>query len=84
MGRFAMIQALTGTVHGKTILLTTTPGIADGQEVEVVIRPKAHGEQSGEGIMKSAGGWAAYPEMDEIMDQIHRERALERRPSSAP
>jgi len=33
----------------------------------------------GEGIRRSAGGWADCPEMEAIMEKIHQERKLERR-----
>ena len=36
----------------------------------------------GEGILRSAGGWVDYPEMDAIMERIHQERKLERRPQT--
>ena len=31
--------ALRGIIHGKTIELAEAPGLAEGQEVEVVVRP---------------------------------------------
>ena len=76
-----MTKKLHGKVHGKTIELTEDPGVADGQEVELSIEipppPKW-----GEGIRRSAGGWASYPEMDEILERIHQGRKQERRPQS--
>jgi hypothetical protein len=33
----------------------------------------------GEGILRSASGWADHPEIDDIMDRIHQDRKLERR-----
>jgi hypothetical protein len=79
-----MDQTVTGTIHGNTIVLDATPAVADGQAVEVVIRPMPTRNNWGEGIVNSAGGWAAYPEMDAIMDNIHAQRKLERRDSSSP
>jgi hypothetical protein len=77
-----MIQKVNGTVHGKMIELDSPLNMADGQAVVVTVSPLSVSETWGEGIKKSAGGWAAYPEMDEIMDRIHAERKLERRSSS--
>ena len=34
----------------------------------------------GEGILRSAGGWADCPELDAIMEEIYRSRKVERRP----
>jgi hypothetical protein len=78
-----MIQKLNGRVHGKTIELDSPLNIADGQAVAVTVCPISVSEPWGEGIKSSAGGWAAYPEMDEIMDRIHAERKLERRSSDS-
>ena len=74
-----MTKKLHGTVHGKTIELDEDPGVADGQEVELQIQI-ATARKWGEGILRSAGGWAEYPEMDDIMEKIYQERKLERRP----
>jgi len=79
-----MIEKATGVVHGKTIELDGPLTIADGQAVELTVAPVLPSRPWGEGIRKSAGGWAAYPEMDEVMEKIHAERKLERQspPSS--
>lgn len=74
-----MTKRLHGTVHGRTIELDEDPGVADGQEVELQIQI-ATARKWGEGILRSAGGWAEYPEMDDIMEKIYQERKLERRP----
>ena len=74
-----MTKKLHGTVHGRTIELDEDPGVADGQEVELQIQI-ATARKWGEGILRSAGGWAEYPEMDNIMEKIYQERKLERRP----
>jgi len=75
-----MNQLIPGIIHGKTIELQKSPGLADGQEVEVMVRPATAGKKWGEGILRSAGGWADYPEMDSVMEKIHQERKRERRP----
>ena len=76
-----MTKIVHGVVHGKTIELDEEPGVAEGQTVEVqikVVAPAPPGKW-GEGILRSAGGWADYPEMDAIMEKIHQDRKLERR-----
>jgi hypothetical protein len=75
-----MTKSIHGKVHGRTIELDQDLGFAEGQEVEVqvtIIRPA---RKWGDGILRSAGGWVDYPEMDDIMEKIHQERKLERRP----
>lgn len=78
-----MNKILHGIVHGQTIELNEPAGLADGQEVEVVVRFSMPGRPWGDGIRNSAGGWADHPEMDAIMEQIQQERKLDRR-SQAP
>jgi hypothetical protein len=75
-----MNKVLHGVVHGKTIELSELPGVADGQEVEVVVKFSMPSRPWGEGIRASAGGWADYPEMDGVMEQIYQNRKQERRP----
>ena len=75
-----MTMTLHGKVHGKTIELDEDLGVADGQEVEVRVKIVPPTRTWGEGILRSAGGWADYPEMDAIMEKIHQDRKLERRP----
>ena len=77
-----MTRKLHGKVHGKTIELVEDPGVADGQEVELQINVVTPAKKWGDGIRRSAGGWANYPEMDVIMAKIHEQRKLERRPQS--
>lgn len=78
-----MNKVMHGIVHGKTIELNDTLGVADGQEVEVVVRFSNPSKSWGEGIRRSAGGWANYPEMDAIMEQIQKDRKIERRKQEA-
>lgn len=74
-----MSKTVQGVVHGRTIELENDLGIADGQQVELQVRPIQAKAPWGEGIRRSAGGWADHPEMDAIMETIHKERKLERR-----
>ena len=69
-----------GVIHGKTIELTEDLGLTEGQEVEVRVTSCARPRPWGEGILRSAGGWADYPEMDAVIDQIQQDRKLDRRP----
>ena len=75
-----MSKTILGRVHGKTIELNEDLGIAEGQQVEVQVKIVQPPIAWGEGIRRSAGGWADYPEMDAVMDKIQRDRRLERRP----
>jgi hypothetical protein len=77
-----MSKTVHGKVHGKMIELDEDLGVADGQEVEVQVTIVPPKKKWGEGILRSAGGWAAYPEIDAIMEKIHQERKLERRHQS--
>lgn len=74
-----MNKVLHGVVQGKTIVLSEPTGVADGQEVEIVVRSSILSRLKGEGIRASAGGWADYPEMDAVMERIQQMRRQERR-----
>src|SRR5262245_13388927 len=74
-----MIKTIHGKVHGNSIELDEDLGMANGQEVEVQVKALQPAKKWGEGILRSAGGWASYHEMDAIMEKIHQERKLERR-----
>jgi hypothetical protein len=77
------IAALKGVVHGRTIELEQEPGLPDGQAVAVVLQPIQGGETRlppGEGIRRSAGGWADDAEaLDEYLEWNRRQRKLGRR-----
>lgn len=75
-----MMKTIQGVIHGKTIELAEDLGLPDGQEVEVQVKILPAGRPWGEGILRSAGGWADYPEMEAVMEQIQQERKRERRP----
>ena len=75
-----MTKIIHGRVHGKTIELDEELGVADGQEVEVQVKIVQPARKWGEGIFRSAGGWADHSEMDAIMEKVHQDRKLERRP----
>jgi hypothetical protein len=71
---------LTGVVHGRTIELTSDPGIADGQQVEVVVRAVSPAKSANEGICASAGAWADDAEsLDEFLKEMRNSRRQDRR-----
>ena len=74
-----MRTTVHGVVHGRTIEVEEDLGVAEGQHVELQVRIVADRAEWDDGIRRSAGGWAGYPEMDSIMETIQRERKLERR-----
>jgi hypothetical protein len=59
-----MSQTILGTIHGDTIKLQHPLSLADGQQVEIVVRPieKQTPRPWGEGIRASAGALADEPE----------------------
>lgn len=70
---------LRGVIHGKTIELQQEPGIPDGQEVSVTVRPLASRLPPREGIRRSAGAWGDDPQgLDEWLKEMRRGRQLER------
>ena len=81
-----MNKVLHGVVHGKIIELSEPAGVADGQEVEVVVRFSMPSRPWGEGIRNSAGGWADQwtEEDDRILEQIQQDRKRETRPEVPP
>jgi hypothetical protein len=74
-----MTKTLHGKVRGRTIELDEDPGVAEGQQVEVQMKVVEPNRKWGEGIARSAGGWADHPELDAIMEKIYDERKRERR-----
>lgn len=76
-----MTKTTQGTVHGRTIELSEDLGLCDGQEVEVQLRVLAKlPRKPGEGFLRTEGALADDVEWDEIMDEIHQSRKVERRP----
>ena len=76
-----MSKTLHGKVHGKTIELDEDLGVDEGQEVEIQVRllPKP-GRVPGEGLLRTEGILNDDTEWDGIMEEIHQQRRLERRP----
>jgi hypothetical protein len=73
-----MSIVIQGVVHGKTIELKESPGVPDGQKVEVVVRLIETARPWGEGILRSAGAAAGaaadVPGFDEAFAEIERDR----------
>lgn len=69
-----MTVVMQGVVHGNTIQLKGSPGVPDGQEVEVVLRAVGEPRPWGEGIARSAGAAADVPGFDEAFAEIERQR----------
>ncbi|MGH7194296.1 MAG: hypothetical protein ACREJM_12315 [Candidatus Saccharimonadales bacterium] len=72
-------KTVHGVVRGRIIELDDDLGVAEGERVEVRVRVAGSSDPWGDGIRRSAGGWAEYPEMDAIMEKVQHERKLERR-----
>jgi hypothetical protein len=77
-----MTKIVHGVVRGRTIALEDDPGLAEGQAVELTIRPlpAPTGRQPGEGFLRTEGALADDTEWDAIMEEIYRARKGERRP----
>ena len=76
-------QTLHGIIHGKTIELSTDPGVPAGQAVEVVVRavPESRAQtQESSGGDKSTGEFVWTEEDDQILEQIYQQRKMERPP----
>jgi hypothetical protein len=69
-----MTIVLQGVIRGTTIELKEQLDVADGQEVEVVVRVLHPQRKWGEGIMRSAGAAVGIPGADEVLEEIQRER----------
>jgi hypothetical protein len=73
---------LRGIIHGKTIELEREPGLPDGQEVTVTMQlmiSQSERLPPGEGIRRSAGGWADEEGLDEYLEQARQQRRMDRR-----
>ena len=65
-----MRDVFAGAMHGRTIELKSDPGLVDGQEVEVVLRPVQSPMQWGEGLRSCAGVLGEDPEDNQILADI--------------
>ena len=75
-----MSSILRGIVHGKTIELTETIPLPEGQQVAVTVTPIAPKLPPGEGIRRSAGAWAEdAAELDRYLEWTRQQRKASRR-----
>lgn len=76
------MKTVTGIIHGNTIQFRDALNLADGLEVEVIIRARYEKRSPGEGFLRTEGALADDPLWDSIMEEIHQSRHLERQPAS--
>lgn len=81
-----MALTVQGTIQGNTIKLDHPLSLADGEQVEVVVRPveKKPERVWGDGIRASAGAWADEPEDLETMLAFFRSLRENDRPPIEP
>ena len=73
-----MIQHLFLKVHGHTNQIDEDLDIADGEEVEIVVRGTKTSPAWRDGIRRSAGAAANIPEFDDAFAQVEDERKAAR------
>jgi len=76
-----MTKSVRGIVHGRTIEVTQDLGVADGQQVEVVVTVIPGKDQWGDGLRRCAGALAGEwtDEDDRILAEIHQDRKQDNR-----
>lgn len=81
MGGSIVNKVMQGVIHGNTIQLRESPGLAEGQTVQVVVQPIEPSRPWGSGILKSAGALADQwtDEDDKILEEIHQDRKRDSR-----
>ena len=73
------MKTVQAKIHGRTTESAEELGFQDGQAVRVQVTPLPPAATWGEGLRRCAGALADDPEWDGIMEDIYRERKLERR-----
>jgi hypothetical protein len=71
-----MNQIVHGVIRGQTIELDRDLGLADGQAVTVTVVSKTASSAANGERRSAAGMLADYPEMDEYLEEIMRDRKL--------
>ena len=76
-----MSKLKNGIIHGRTVELSEDPGMDEGQQVQVILRPAEKKGTWGEGLRRCAGALADSwsDEDDRILDQLHQERQQDSR-----
>ena len=74
-----MSHIIQGVIRGNTIELKENPGLSDGEEIEVILRPRRVGPEritSHPGQRPTAAGMLAHlpPEVDLELEKIIQER----------
>jgi len=72
------MNPLTGVIHGKTIELEQSPGLAEGAHVEIIIRIIPEQRSSMNDLQKAAEAFAKNwtPEDDKILAEIQNARMM--------
>jgi hypothetical protein len=78
-GEFIMSRTVHGKIHGKTIELDEDPGLAEGQDVQIILKVVRTQRTWGEGILRTAGALVDDPYWDDIMEEIYQDRKRNRR-----
>jgi hypothetical protein len=76
-----MTKTMHGKVNGRTIELNEDPGVAEGQQVEIIIKTLPTKKPWGEGLRRCAGAMAGEwtEEDDRILEEIHQDRKRDTR-----
>ena len=74
-----MHKTILGRINGRTIQLSEDLGISAGQEVEVQVTVCKPNSSWGEGVRRCAGALSDDEEWDNIMEEVHQQRQVERR-----
>ena len=72
-----MTQTLHGVIHGNSIELSRKPALADGAEVEVIIRPTKLAKRPEESFSRTEGALVDDSAWDVIMEEVQQARHLE-------
>lgn len=78
------VNIIRGVIRGNSIELSGPVGLADGEEVSVVITPTPMKVRiklpPGEGLRTSFGGWSDDPEgLDRFLEEMRRSRDADTR-----
>jgi len=75
-----MTKLIHGTIVGSTIHLTSDPGLTDGQEVEVLVRPLSGQAIEPGGLRDAFGGWSDNPEgLSDYLRELYEARKSDNR-----
>ena len=77
------VSVLRGVIHGRTIELTETPRLPDGQKVSVALTPirddSAADVGAREALIRAAGAWSDDPEgLDQYLAWNRQQRKANR------